>query len=161
MLYICCVYMPTDSASRSVIEESYATLKEDVLGFKQKGRVVFLGDFNARVGRSTDVDDVTRMFEEESCNRSGNKLVSFFNEVELVICNGRKLVPEPEWTRIRPSVGQRSVIDFIITDLQLMRESGDMHVDSTDIGTLDHFLVSLKVGRVAKGGRKHKHTIRK
>ena len=37
--------MPTDRYSASVIEESYASLKEDVLGFKQKGRVVLLGDF--------------------------------------------------------------------------------------------------------------------
>ena len=49
VLYICCVYMPTDSSSVSVIEESYDSLKEDVLGFKQKGIVVLFGDFNARV----------------------------------------------------------------------------------------------------------------
>ena len=83
-LYICCVYiMPTDSSSVSAIEESYASLKEDVLGFKQKGRVVLLGDFNARVGRSTDVDDVIGMFGEETCNASGNKFISFLSEVEL------------------------------------------------------------------------------
>ena len=56
------------------IEESYASLKEDVLGFKQKGRVVLLGDFNARVGRSTDVDDVIGMFGEEICNASGKQV---------------------------------------------------------------------------------------
>ena len=33
----------------------YEQLKEDVLSFKQKGRVVLLGDFNARVGKSVDV----------------------------------------------------------------------------------------------------------
>ena len=60
------------NSSVSAIEESYASLKEDVLGFKQKGRVVLLGDFNARVGRSTDVDDVIGMFGEETCNASGN-----------------------------------------------------------------------------------------
>ena len=32
-----------------VIEDSYERLKEDVLEYKQKGRVVLLGDFNARV----------------------------------------------------------------------------------------------------------------
>ena len=61
-LYVCCIYMPTDSACASVIEDSYIKLKEDVLGFMQKGRVVLLGDFNVRVGRSTDVDDVIGMF---------------------------------------------------------------------------------------------------
>ena len=94
----------------------------------QKGRVVLLGDFNARVGRSTDVDDVIGMFGEETCNASGNRLISFLIEVELVICNGRKLVLEPEWTRVRPiaSLQQKSVIDYIVTDMQLMRESGDV-----------------------------------
>ena len=43
------------------------------------------------------------MFGEDTCNASGNKLISFLNEVELVICNGRKPVVEPEWIRVRPS----------------------------------------------------------
>ena len=44
----------------------------------------------------------------------------------LVICNGRRCVSEPEWTRARPSLDQKSVIDYIIiTDAQLLRESGD------------------------------------
>ena len=38
----------------------------------------------------TDVDDVIGMFGEETCNASGNRLISFLNEVELVICNGKK-----------------------------------------------------------------------
>ena len=58
-----------------------------MLSFKQKGRVVLLGDFNAKVGKSVDVDDVIGMFGEETCNASGNR--SFLNEVELVICIGR------------------------------------------------------------------------
>ena len=39
--------MPTDSTGVPVID--YEKLKEDVLSFKQKGKVVLLGDFNARV----------------------------------------------------------------------------------------------------------------
>ena len=42
----------------------------------------------------------------------------FLNEVELMICNGRNLVPDPEWTRIRPSLKQKSIIDYIITDVR-------------------------------------------
>ena len=37
-------------------------------------------------------------------------------------------------------------LDFIVTDVQLMRESGEVHVDSTDIGVSDHFLVWLELG---------------
>ena len=60
---------------------------------------------------------------------------------------------EPEWTRVRLSLDQKSVID-IITDVQLMRTSGEVHVDFTDIDMSDHFLVWLKLGRVAKCCRK-------
>ena len=83
-LYLCCVYMPTEGSAAAVIEDGYERLKEDVLEYQQKGRVVLLGDFNARVGKSTDVDDVI------GSNRNGNKLISFLNELELVICYGRR-----------------------------------------------------------------------
>ena len=66
----------------SVIEGCYERLKEDVLGFKQKGRVVLLGDFNARVGKAVDMDDVIG----EICNSNGNRMISFLHEVELGIC---------------------------------------------------------------------------
>ena len=74
----------------------------------------------------------------------------FFNKVELTICNGRKLVSEPEWTRIRPSLKQKSIIDYIITDAQLLEVSGNVHVDGTDIESSDHPLVWMKLGRASK-----------
>ena len=49
----------------------------------QKGQVVLLGDFNARLGKP--LDDVMGMFGEGKCNASGKRLISFLNEVELVI----------------------------------------------------------------------------
>ena len=153
--------MPTDSTSVSVIDSSYEKLKEDVLSFKQKGRIVLLGDFNARVGKAVDVNDVIGMFGEETSNASGNRLISFLNEVELVICNGRQLVIEPEWTRVRSSLKQRSVIDYVITDSQLMKESGVVQVDSTDIGASDHFLVWIELGRTTKCIKKGKRVIRR
>ena len=67
-LYLCCVYMPTEASAAAVIEDSYERLKEDVLEYQQKGRVVLLGDLNARVGKSTDVDDVIGILEDTSGN---------------------------------------------------------------------------------------------
>ena len=147
-LFVCCVYLPTDSSSVAVVDSCYDRLKEDVLGFREKGSVVLLGDFNARVGRSADihVDDVIGLYGEATCNASG----SFLNEVELVACNGRKLVTEPEWTRVRPSLNQKSIIDYIVTDAQLMKASGYVHVDSTDVGCSDHYLVWMELGRTTK-----------
>ena len=39
-----CTYMLTDCTNRARIEGCYKKGKEDVLIFKEKGRVVFLGD---------------------------------------------------------------------------------------------------------------------
>ena len=110
-LYVLCVYIPTDSTSVAAVDAGYVRFKEDVVSFRQKGKVVLLGDFNARVGRSVELDDVIGMFGEEICNDSGNRLVSFLNEVERVVCNGRKFMLEPEWTRVRPSLKQKPIID--------------------------------------------------
>ena len=82
-------------------------LRKAQRGFKEKRRVVLLGDFNARVGKSIEIDDVG-MF---GCNANGNRLISFLNEVELVACIGRSLVLEPEWTRVRPTLKQTSIMD--------------------------------------------------
>ena len=41
---------------------------------------------------------------EDTCNTSGSNLISFLNKVELLFCNGKKLVVEPECTRVRPSL---------------------------------------------------------
>ena len=138
-MYIGCVYMPTDSTSVSVMDICYERLKEDVLSFRKKGKVVLLCDFNARIGTSAQLDDVVGMFGENTCNASGNRLLTFLNEVELMICNGRKHVFESDWTRIRPSLKQVNNMLYA----QLLEVSGNVHVDGKDIGSSDHFLYSM------------------
>ena len=88
ILYFWVVFICADSENVSVIESSYDKLKEDVLRMKERGQVVLLGDFNARVGKSSDLDDVIGMFGEGKCNASANRLIAFLTEVELVVCNG-------------------------------------------------------------------------
>ena len=102
---------------------------------------MLLGDFNARVGTASEIDVVIGMFGEETSNNNDKKSVSFLTEVDLVSCNGRTFVTEPEWTRIRPGLKQKSIIDYIITDMQMLKKSGKLCVDRTDIGISDHFLL--------------------
>ena len=66
-----------------------------------------------------------------------------------------------EWTRIRPSLKQKSIIDYIITDAQLLEASGNVHVDGTDIGSSDHFLVWMELGWASKTFKKRKCVIRR
>ena len=74
------------------------------------GKVVLLGGGNARVGKAVDSDDVICILGEYTY---GNRLISFLYEVNLVVCNGMRLVLDPEWTRVRPSLEQKSVIEQI------------------------------------------------
>ena len=78
-------------------------------------------------------------FGEDTCNTSGNKLISLLHEVEL-----GQLVSEAEWTRVRPS------LDYILMDEQLLAVSGNLLVDSTDIVCSDHSLVWMELRRVTK-----------
>ena len=88
-------------------------------------------------------------------------MLFFLNEIELMICNGRKLVSEPELTRVRSSLKQKSIIDYILTDAQLLEVSGNVHVDGTDIGSSDHLLVWMELGRASKTSKKRKRVIRR
>ena len=105
------------------------------------------------------------MLGEETSNNNGEKLVCFLTEVDLVSCNGagRTFVMEPEWTRvrIRPGLKQKSIIDYIITNMQMLKKSGKLCVDRTDIGISDHFLLWLELGRLTKRRTKGKRVIKK
>ena len=148
-LYIGCAYMPTTAANVSMMDACYETLKEDVLIFKENGKVMLLGDFNARLGTASEIDEVIGMLGEETSNNNGEKLVSL-TEVDLVSCNGRTFVTEPEWTRIHPGLKQKSIIDYIITDMQMLKKSGELCVNITDIEISDRFLLWLELGHLTK-----------
>ena len=69
-----------------------------------------------------------------------------------MICNGRTLVSDPQWTWIQNRLNQKSIIDYIITDKALMKTSSDIFVHKTDIqnthvGSSDHYLVWFELGR--------------
>ena len=53
--------------------------------FQSKGRVFLLGDFNARVSKSNDVDDVIGMFGEAYYNNNGNLLIELLQNCNLMI----------------------------------------------------------------------------
>ena len=82
-LYIGCVYMPTSSTSVSVMESCYERLKEDMLSFREKGKVVLLGDFNARVGRSAQLDMWLVCLGRIRAMLVNMDWLSFLNEVNI------------------------------------------------------------------------------
>ena len=59
--------------------------------------------------------------------------------------------------RVRPSLRQKYIIDYIITDEASRQASGVVHVDTSDIGCSDHFLVWMELGRACKKSHKGKN----
>ena len=66
--------------------------------FWSKGRVLLLGDFNARVGKSSDIGNVIGMFAEAPYNSNGDFLIELLNNCDLMLCNGRTMQTDPQWT---------------------------------------------------------------
>ena len=74
--------------------------------------------------------------------------------VEMVVCNGRKCMLEPEWMRVRLSLKQKSMVDYIITDSQLMALSGNVHEDKM-------LRPLFNMDRIAKNFKKEKRVSRR
>ena len=80
VLYIC-VYLPTQGNVKHICTDRFNLLEEDICMFQSKGRVLLLGDFNARVGKSNDLDYVIGMFGEASSNSNGKLLLNYYRIV--------------------------------------------------------------------------------
>ena len=80
-----------------------------------------------------DSDDVVGPFGEEVCNSNGTKLIELMQQSDLVLWNNREFCIEPQWTKIMPSLGQHSIVDYVASD----RSS-------------DHLLLWVELGKVKK-----------
>ena len=67
----------------------YAAVMEDILGYQEKGQVVVLGDFNARVGSATTNFDVIGRFGKTHSNASGQRLIHLLHGTSMYALNGR------------------------------------------------------------------------
>ena len=93
---------------------------------------MLLGDFSARVGKSNEVDNVIFTFGEASCNDNGNLPIELLHNCDIMICNGGTMLNDPQWTRVQNCLVHKSIIDYIITDKALMKESSNVFVDTTE-----------------------------
>ena len=95
-------------------------LKDGILELMGKGRIVVMGDFNARVGElpndlnSLDLQSVTprcisRRSDDMTVNSAGRKVLSCLNGVGMILLNG---VREKARFTSRQAMGN-AVIDFV------------------------------------------------
>ena len=93
--------MPTQGSIKHLCTDRFNLLEEDIFMFQSKGRVLLLGDFNTRVDKSEDVDDVIGMFGESTCNSNGNLLIELLQNCNIMVFNGRALLSDPQWTWVQ------------------------------------------------------------
>ena len=61
------------------------SLSLDISRYQSKGRIILLGDFNARVGnKGLDSDDVVGLYGEDMCNSNGSKLIELMQKLNLM-----------------------------------------------------------------------------
>ena len=90
---------------------------------------MLLDNFNARAGKSEDVNDVIGMFGENTCNSNDNLLIELLQNCKLMVCNSRTLLSDSQCARVQSRLGHKSIIDYVITDRALMKTSSDVFVD--------------------------------
>ena len=106
------VYAPTSNAEEAEVEQFYEDL-QDLLELTPKKDVLFIGDWNAKVG-SQETPGGTSKFGLGVQNEAGQRLIEFHQENTLVIANNlfqqhkRRLY---KWTS--PDGQHQNQIDYI------------------------------------------------
>lgn len=142
-LYIACVYMPVDGSGAEVLDAAYEQLAVDIQRFNALGRVILLGDFNARVGRAAAPDQVIGQFGEPTQNAAGSRLQHLLTDSDLYMLNGR--CPgsvQYTWHRACDGQSQRTVIDYVIADKHMVFEQmSPLQVHHGILQSADHSLL--------------------
>ena len=120
-LYVGCVYIPTQGNIKHLCTNRFKLLEEDMCMFQSKGRVLLLGDFNARVDKSENVDGVIEMTGKNihTCNSNVNILFGLLQYCNVMVCNGGTLLSDLQLTQVQSHLGHKSIIDYITTDKAL------------------------------------------
>jgi hypothetical protein len=138
------------------VRESWTQLADDTLKMKDKGEVVLLGDFNARVGSAAGSGEVIGQFGEpngqDMPNANGSLMINFLNNIEMMSLGSRDAsIKGPAYTWHRPSMGQKSIIDYILVDSKLFSSSNlpNLHITVPQLELTDHAMLYTILDRQA------------
>lgn len=129
-LFLCVCYLPPHHSSRPVESDVFLhKLLESVYTYQTQGQVCIVGDFNARIGISSDyiegVDQVPpRNPIDEGYNHHGQALLDFLVETNTCVLNGR--LGSDNFTHV--SHRGRSVVDYVIVPHEQLATYSDFKV---------------------------------
>ena len=150
ILHILSCYAPTFAATRVEKDKFYDDLQCALSEIPSREMYVVMGDFNARVGSRTGMDDqwqdVRGPHGFGNVNEAGTSLLSFLSINEAVICNTwfeKRDIHKATWQH--PGSKQWHCIDFMI-----MRKS--QHLSCLDVSVMrgaecntDHLMLRMKL----------------
>lgn len=135
------IYAPNDDATQQIKDQFYWCLSQELNRIKGHQDIIIAGDFNARVG-SREQDEVVGKYGENTINGSGEHLIEFCNQFNLKILNSHfphKHIHRYTWER--PTLQQKSIIDYIITRQKSKAMPQDCRVKRGANCGSDHYLV--------------------
>ncbi|XP_068082197.1 craniofacial development protein 2-like [Anabrus simplex] len=123
------VYSPCEGADEDEVDKFFEALSDIVVRFNSKDRIVLMGDFNARVGNSTEGYErvIGKCEEDMEANGNGKRLLDFCASMGLPVTNiffKHKAIHRYIWE----ARGTRSVIDYILTDLKFRKSIRNVRV---------------------------------
>ncbi|XP_030764239.1 uncharacterized protein LOC115888612 [Sitophilus oryzae] len=112
------VYMPTTDADDKQVEDIYQEIEQLVSATPKKEPLVILGDFNSKVGKSADnnnLQNIIGMYGLGDRNARGERLIQFAIDNNLAITNTMfKQHPRRLSTWTSPDQKTKNQIDYIL-----------------------------------------------
>lgn len=143
---IVAVYAPIDASDNQTKDQFYGTLSDILSRAKGHQDIIVAGDLNARIKGQED-SNVVGKFADELQNDSGNRLIEISSQYKLQLANtcfAHKDIHRYTWER--PSMQQRSIIDYIIVKQNSRFKVFDARVmRGANCGTDHHLLVATLV----------------
>lgn len=112
------VYMPTTDADDQEVEDIYQEIEQIVSAIPKKEPLIILGDFNAKVGKTTDNNNLQNILGRYGLgdrNARGERLIQFAIDNNLTIANTMfKHHPRRLSTWTSPDQKSKNQIDYIL-----------------------------------------------
>lgn len=144
-LEIIAAYAPTNDCHDGIKEKFFTDLSDVIDKINQGHQIVIMGDMNGRVG-SRENDEVVGNFGEEEVNNNGERLIELCKQHNLKIGNSfyqHKEIHKITWER--PSMNQKSILDYIIFKQNTSLIIQDIRVKRGFNCGSDHYLVIGKI----------------
>lgn len=144
ILTIVIVYAPNEDAKAEEKNKFWLQLQETIQDYT--GKLIILGDFNARVGNQHEKwQGVIGNNGEATLNNNGKRFIEFCNDNNLIIANTFYNHKEiHKITREVPQRNEKSIIDYVVTTRENRKSLKDVRVKrGYEIGS-DHFFLEAK-----------------